>query len=177
VRLTNRRSLKPTPEKLRSSRTRKENARSTVLIEGYGSADLHLRGLGSRVKLLLGKPDSKKRGFGLREFWVYKHRGVDVSVSTKSGRVLSLFFYNQGADGHRRSPVITHKGLRPADSRSKVLRLYGQPTKSSEAFETQFGKYVREWFSYRSGVGFHFGSDKQVEIISIFSPSRGRKMQ
>jgi hypothetical protein len=142
-----------------------------VLKEGYGATELHLRQNQRAVRDLLGAPKEEKPGPGARAFWIYSDLGIDVSISTKSGRVLSLFFYRQGSDGHQQANVEIDRGVHLSDTKRKVLALYGRPYKRGEPFLLSTGEPVREWFSYQSGIGFHFGPDQRVDIVSIFSPS------
>lgn len=145
----------------------------TLLVkQGYGAPELHIRQQQQTVINFLGMPDRKRRGRHNRDFWIYDDLGMDVSISTKSGRVLSLFFYRDGADGHRQAEVKTDRGISLAETKRKVLAAYGQPNNYGAPFILSTGDRVREWFSYRSGIGFHFGPDERVDILTIFSSPR-----
>jgi hypothetical protein len=146
-----------------------------VLVPGHGALQLHLRQDGRRVSDLLGAPDKIEPGTPLREFWLYLRLGIDVSISTTSGRVLSLFFFRQGSDGHKQADIETDRGISVADSKRKVLAAYGTPYKQDESYILSTGERVKAWFSYVSGIGFHFGADERVDTISIFARVRSQR--
>jgi hypothetical protein len=144
-----------------------------LLRPGKGGDELKLGKLMPEIRRVLGPPPSVKKGPDFRIYWVYRNLGIDCMFSVRSERLLSLFLFAEGADGHTKAAqVTTDRGVLLGDKRSKVLRVYGRPDLKDESFVTADGDYVREWYSYHSGIGFHFGKDARVEMISIFAPRR-----
>jgi len=142
-----------------------------ILKEGYGSKYLHL-GMGvHRLMKEFNPPQEKRRASLRRVYWLFHSRGFDCIISAHTKRLLSIFFYARGCDGHSGAKARTLSGVTFGDAASKVRRIYGHPSKSAGGFTTQTGDYVRAWYSYRTGIGFHFGRHDNVEIISIFRPS------
>lgn len=144
-----------------------------VLTEGYGCTALHLRQGYRQILDRFGVPDQKKpASTEMRTYWLYFKVGFDCIISRKSRKLLSLFFYRDKYAGHNGAPVETTQGIRPGDTMKRVIAAYGQPQKKGGGFTTLDSTYVRKWFSYSDGIGFHFGCDDKVDIISIFSAGR-----
>lgn len=149
------------------------NQRPTIIKEGYGNRTLHVGQRASELLRRFGRPRYRKQATtASRSYWLYPQIGLECIVSRRSERVLSLFFLAQGCDGHKGANVRTQAGVRLGDSARRVRSYYGKPSKEGGGFELSSGDYVRAWYSYRQGVGFHFGRRGKLEIIAIFSPSR-----
>jgi len=140
--------------------------------EGYGSPTIHLRQPSDEVRKLLGKPEKKRKAPGAREYWIYSKLGVDVLVSRRTGRLLSIFFHRKGKGYSRTADVRTASGIAMSTNRDHVLDSYGEPYKTGGDLLLSGGEFVGSWLSYRSGIGFHFDRDGRVEVISIFSAKR-----
>jgi len=142
--------------------------------EGYGSPVLHLRQPSEEVRKLLGEPERKTKAPGARVYWIYADRGLDFLVSTRTGRLLSIFYHRKGGGYKRTAIVRTASGIVMSATRDQVLDSYGEPYKTGGDFVLSGGGYVGSWLSYRSGIGFHFDRDGRVEVVGIFSPSQNR---
>jgi hypothetical protein len=136
--------------------------------EGYGFSELHLRQSKTNLTRNFGSPDKVTRGEGQKVYWIYRKRGFDCLLSTKTGLTLSLFFFGEGIDDHCASNVVTRKGISVGDNLQEVISVYGKPYKQGGGFSTTEGEYIGHWTSHRSGVGFHFDENDNVAIISIF---------
>lgn len=130
----------------------------------------------THVRGLLGESPAIRKSTGFRIYWIYRQLGIECLFSIRSERLLSLFFFSAGVDGHiRGARVRTDRGLTFGDSKARVLRVYGKPDLAGGGFTMSDGKYVREWHSYHTGLAFGFGTSKQIEQISIFRKRRVAK--
>jgi hypothetical protein len=144
----------------------------TVLTEGYGTTELHL-GISLRLlKQHFGKPDRITKGQGARRYWIYLQKGFDCLISTKTQRILTIFFFRDGVHGHMGAKVATARGIGPSDSERKVQSIYENPYKQGGGFTLSDGDNVGTWSLHPEGVGFYFDEWKRVEMISIFVPPR-----
>lgn len=140
---------------------------SSVIYPGVGSDDLHLGQIQAEVVATLGKPESTTRKYEGQFFYNYPDLGIEVDFAHRGGRVAYLFFFRQGVRGNRQADVITDRGIRPGDTREKVLNLLGDPEEKGAPTILNSGKHFGEWFSYHAGINLQFGSDGRVDMITI----------
>jgi outer membrane protein assembly factor BamE (lipoprotein component of BamABCDE complex) len=140
---------------------------NSIIRPGAGSDEVYLGQTEKEVRAFLGKPNHVIRKFHDSYFYIYKDRGIDLDFGARGARLKIIFFYRDGCEEHTGARVITDKGIRLSESRSKVLRVYGTPNDRHDSSLFHDGFYLREWFYYSDGIQFQFGPDNKVDIISI----------
>ena len=131
--------------------------------EGYGTSELHVGMTAEEaVSALKSRPDREQIAEGTGVYLIYKRKGVEILVSGRTGKVMSLFFKSPHANVRLSSGI----GLR--SRMEAVLDAYGPPQNRGGGHPLSTGKYVGTWFSYNMGLGFHFNKGGLVTTISIF---------
>jgi hypothetical protein len=97
---------------------------------------------------------------------MYPELGFECIVSRRTGRVLSIFFH--------KAIALAGKDIFGA-SEDRVRALYSSPSREGGGFRVGDDKFFGRWFSYGSGIGFHFDEAGRVETISVFAAKRKRK--
>jgi len=143
-----------------------------VVQPGFGSAGVHLGQTEQEVKIGLGKPDRIIRKFKDSYFYIYQGKGINLDFGKRGGKLKIIFFYQEGAKNPQDTKVRTDRGVRLGESRSKVLRIYGEPDQRGDPFVLHSGDYFREWFYYTEGIQFRFNQDKKIDEISISRPKK-----
>jgi hypothetical protein len=141
---------------------------------GFGSTDVHLGQTEQEVKIYLGNPDRIIHKFKSSYFYIYEDRCVNLDFGKKGGKLKIMFFYQEGTKCFQSTKIRTDRGVKLGDSRSKVLRIYGEPDQRGDPFVLHNGDYFREWFYYIEGIQFRFSQDKKISEISISLPKRKR---
>src|SRR2546423_5344989 len=139
----------------------------TVVWPGYGTDEIRLGQRESHAKAVFGIPDERIRKYDGYYFYVYKKRGVDLDFGKRGGKLKVIFFFQKGVYEHDRAKIVTERGIRLGDSRSRVLEVYGEPDEKGESFILHTGEYFREWFYYSDGIQFRFSPKNKVDEISI----------
>jgi hypothetical protein len=137
---------------------------------GFGSECLHLGQIETEVRELLGKPESITRKHKGQFFYNYPSLGLEVDFGKSGGEVAYLFFFREGFRGNRQGPMETVHGIRPGDSKDKVLQLLGTPSKERASVQLNMGGQLEAWFQYLIGINFQFGPDDSVDMITIVAP-------
>lgn len=147
--------------------------KNLILLKGGCGFDLfHLSQTAKQLTERFGKPSRKITAFATnRSYWLFPRYGFECIISTKSNRVLSLFFHRTG-NGYLAAPVRTSRGIAPGDWAENITKEYGPPDKFREGRKLSTGEYVRSWTSYFQGVGFYCGLDSKVDVIGIFARKR-----
>jgi hypothetical protein len=145
----------------------RENQSRAIIRPADGTDEVYLRTTETEVRATLGKPDHIIRKFQDSYFYIYVDKGMDLDFGKKGGRLKIIFFYRQGCEGHKGALVVTDRGVRPGDTRSKVLKIYGPPDDQHDSTSFNDGFYLREWAYYANGIQFQFGRDHRVDIISV----------
>lgn len=133
---------------------------------GFGVEDVHLRQDASLLVERLGRPTKRHTSTPLREYWLYPDQGVECIVSTKTSRVLSIFLKAGIVTTSPRQPDLL--GL----SQQEIISRFGQPDLEGGDLTLNTGDYVGRWFSYVTGIGFHFDRQGYVETVSVFAAKR-----
>jgi hypothetical protein len=131
--------------------------------------------LGQKVEEVIeriGKPDKIVGKFPDAYFLIYRSQGIDLDFGKRGGKLKAIFFYREGVESHKGSKAKTDKGIRLGDTRSKVLKIYGEPAYKSGPSILIDGYYSRECFYYEDGIQFRFGKDNRVDDISISKPKK-----
>lgn len=139
----------------------------TVAWPGYGTEEIRLGQTESQVKEVLGRPDRRIRKHRGYYFYVYKGKGLDLDFGKRGGKLKAIFFFQKGVYEHDKAKIITDRGIRLGNLRSRVLETYGEPDQKGEAFVLHTGKAFHEWFYYFEGIQFRFSIDNKVEEVSI----------
>lgn len=143
-----------------------------TIIPGYGNEKLHLRQTASELKAKFGSPTELRRSNSFREYWIYSQYGFECIVSSRSDLVLSIFLKTASHSCGDASGMPTFG----ADEKT-VIRAYSKPAMEGGGFKTSTGTFIGRWYSYESGIGFHFDKSGHVETISIFAPKRKRSLR
>lgn len=87
----------------------------------------------------------------------------------RGGKTKYIFYFGEGVGvrGNRQADVMTDVGIKPGDTRERVLKLHGDPHKKGAPVTLSDGTRLGEWFRYRSGINFQFGQDGRVDMITI----------
>ena len=147
----------------------------TLIKQGYGLPHIHLGQFADEVSGRFGAARKVRKSSALRTYWLYPDAGFDCIISSKSKRVLSIFFHAQNGGRLQEIQVVCQKAVTFHATESEVRGAFGPPDKVGGDFTTGGGEYVPKWLSYPSGIGFYFGKDGGVETIGVFRPSRLRK--
>jgi len=139
---------------------------------GFGSAALHIGQTEEEIKSVLGKPESRTRKYKGEYYYNYPAKGVELDFGKPGGRVKRIFFFRMGVRGNRQAQVVTDAGIKPGDTRERVLGLLGDPSEQGKPVVLNSGIRFGEWFRYSSGVNFEFGEDGRLDMITITSPDR-----
>jgi len=142
-----------------------------VIKSGLGLSHIHLGQTEEQVRSVLGKPDTRIRKLKGSFYYVYNEVGMDFDFGKTAGKLKIIFFYREGSQGHRGADVITDRGIEPGSAGSKVLRLYGKPDKRGGPLSLPNGRYSGEWLSYKEGIQFELGADRNVTVISVCRPT------
>jgi hypothetical protein len=126
---------------------------------GYGLQSLHLRQSANSLKALYGPPRKRRKISELREYWLYPDYGFDCIVSKRSHRVLSLFL-------HRSQQVAPIEEF--SWHETMVKEAYCEPQQAGGGF-LMGSILVDRWFTYDAGIGFHFDTDGNVNLVAIFA--------
>jgi hypothetical protein len=137
---------------------------------GFGSGWLHLGQFEREVLERLGKPESVTRKYKGQYFYNYPSLGLEVDFGIRGGSIACLYFFREGFRGNRQSPMETVYGIRPGDSRERVLESLGQPTSEGKAVTLNMGGTLEAWFRYDIGINFQFASDDAINMITLTSP-------
>ena len=140
---------------------------TTVVWPSYGTNEIRLGQTESQAKAVLGMPDQRIRKHDGYYFYVYKKKGLDLDFGKRGGKLKVIFFFQKGIYEHDRAKIITDRGIRLGDSRSKVLRSYGAPDQKGDPFILHTGNRFSEWFYYSDGIQFRFSIENKVDEISI----------
>jgi hypothetical protein len=140
-----------------------------TITPGYGTEQLHLRQESSDLLKRFGHPAKRRKSDGFREYWLYPKDGFECIVSTRSGLVLSVFLKASSHAGDDESEPAF------GANEEAVLQAYSKPALEGGGFKTSTGTFVGRWFSYDSGIGFHFDDSGRVETIAVFAAKRRRK--
>lgn len=128
----------------------------------YGIPSLHLRQPTSHLLETCGKPSRRTKAGPLREYWLYPNFGFDCLISTKSKRILSIFF----------RPAFSLGTLEEWNWDETIVRK-NLKTPSRVGGDVDIAKtHINKWFSYDSGIGFHFEPSGRIAVISTFSAKR-----
>src|SRR6266404_3791727 len=134
---------------------------------GYGTNEIRLGQTESQAKAVLGMPDQRTRKHQGYYFYIYKKKGLDLDFGKRGGKLKVIFFFQKDVYEHDRAKIITDRGIRLGDSRSRVLEVYGEPDQRGESCILHNGDYFREWFFYSDGIQFSFSRHNKVDEISI----------
>ena len=137
-----------------------------TIIPGRGTERLHLGQTSGYLRSAFGPPGRRRKAGAFREYWVYPELGFECIVSRRSGRILSIFLHS--AHKLEGSEVF-------GASEDRIRALYSSPSLEGGEFRVDDGKFFGRWFSYDSGIGFHFDESGRVETISVFAAKRKRK--
>lgn len=140
--------------------------------DGYGTSQFRLRRSSAEVTAILGRPRKVRSAQGARVYWIYPKAGLEFLVSTRTGRLLSIFFHRRSTRHPQALDLKAADGPIFSITRGDVQTRYGAPYKFGGNFVLSSGEYVRGWMSYKSGIGFHLDRHGKVETVSIFSPVR-----
>ncbi|MBI1761185.1 MAG: hypothetical protein HYR56_07085 [Acidobacteria bacterium] len=143
-----------------------------VVRPGFGATDVHLGQTEQEVKMSLGKPDRVVRKYEDSYFYIYEDRGISLDFGKRGGKLKIVFFYQANTENQQGAKVKTDSGVQLGDSRSKVLRIYGEPDQKGDPFVLHNGDYFREWFYYLEGIQFRFSQRKKIDEISISRPKK-----
>ncbi|MGI8835349.1 MAG: hypothetical protein ACR2H4_01780 [Pyrinomonadaceae bacterium] len=149
----------------------------TVVWPGYGTAEIRLGWGESQAKAVLGAPDKRIRKHKGHYFYIYKRRGMDLDFGERGGKLKVIFFFQKGVQEHDPARIVTERGIRLGDLRSRVLEVYGKPDETGEPFTLHTGEYFREWFYYSDGIQFRFNQKNTVDEISISRRKRNRGLR
>jgi hypothetical protein len=107
------------------------------------------------------------RSENLREYWSYADLGFDCIVSQKTNRILSIFFSPT-------SPLATEiaQPLPFGCTEDQIKTQFHAPENEGGGIQMTDGTFIGRWFSYDSGIGFHFNQDGRVEKVSVFARKR-----
>jgi hypothetical protein len=139
---------------------------------GFGSQTLHIGQTEEQVQSVLGKPESRTRKYKGQYYYNYPGKGIEIDFGKPRGRAKHIFFFRKGVRGNRQARVLTDAGIRPGDTRERVLELLGDPGDRGNPVVLNSGIHFGEWFHYRSGINFQFGQDGRLDMITITSPDR-----
>ena len=136
---------------------------------GFGDEDLHLRQHTSQLLGRLGSPTKRSLSSALREYWLYPEQGIECIVSRKTSKVLSIFLKAGTAAPAQDQPDLIGLPLK------EILSRYGKPDLEGGDLTLASGDYVGRWFSYETGIGFHFDHQGRVKTVSVFATKRKRQ--
>jgi len=139
-----------------------------TIVPGRGIERLHLGQSASDLRSVFGPPKRRVKAGAFREYWLYPEAGFECIVSRRTGRILSIFFHR--ADSRDGNDLF-------GASEDRVRALYSSPSMEGGGFRVGDDKFVGRWYSYESGIGFHFDESGHVKTISVFAPKRRRKAQ
>ncbi|HEX9201955.1 MAG TPA: hypothetical protein VF865_20535 [Acidobacteriaceae bacterium] len=139
-----------------------------TIVPGRGTERLHLGQTSSDLRSAFGPPGRRRKDGSFREYWVYPDLGFECIVSRRTGRILSIFFH--------RAASFDGSDLFGA-SEERIRTLYSPPSFKGGGFRVGEDKFFGRWYSYESGIGFHFDESGHVKTISVFVPKRRRKAQ
>ncbi|SRR6266545_2385178 len=139
----------------------------TVVWPGDGTDEIRLGRGESQAKAVFGVPDKRIRKHKGHYFYIYLKRGMDLDFGKRGGKLKVIFFFQKGVHEHDRARIVTERGIRLGDLRSRVLEVYGKPDETGESFTLHTGEHFREWFYYSDGIQFRFNQKKRVDEISI----------
>jgi hypothetical protein len=152
-------------EHAQNSRVKKREI--AVVCSGYGTNEIRLGQTERQAKAVLGMPDKRIRKHKGYYFFIYLKRGMDLDFGKRGGKLKFIFFFRNGVYEHDQAKIITDRGVRLGDSRSRVLELYGEPDQMGDACILHNGNYFREWFYYSAGIQFSFSRNHKVDEISV----------
>ncbi len=138
-----------------------------VVWPGYGNDEIRLGRDESQAKAVLGVPDKRIRKHKGHYFYIYKKKGIDLDFGKRGARLKVIFFFQKGVHEHDQARIVTERGIRLGDLRSRVLEVYGKPDETGEPFTLHTGEHFREWFYYSNGIQFRFNKKNKVDEISI----------
>jgi len=141
-----------------------------TITPGYGTEQLHLRQTSSELRAKFGLPAKRWKSDEFREYWSYPKSGFECIVSTRSGLVLSVFLKAAFHTGDVASSWPTFGA-----TEESVRQTYSSPSMEGGGLPISTGAFIGRWYSYESGIGFHFDKSGRVETISVFAPKRKRK--
>jgi len=139
----------------------------TVVWTGSGTDEIRLGQGESEAKAVFGVPDERIRKHKGHYFYIYKKRGIDLDFGKRGGKLKIIFFFQKGVHEHDRARIVTERGVRLGDLRSRVLEVYGKPDETGAPFTLHTGEHFREWFYYSEGIQFRFNQKNRVDEISI----------
>ena len=143
-------------------------ADNSVIMPGYGSQTLHVGQAECEVVGALGKPESRTRKYKGQYFYNYPSRGLQVDFDQQNGeRVANLFYFRDGVGGNRQANVTTDTGIRPGDTRKKVLKLLGDSDEKGSPEILSSGARFGDRFRYRTGINLEFDEDGRVNMITV----------
>lgn len=137
---------------------------------GHGSEVLHIGQSESEIIAVLGKPESRTRKYEGEYYYNYPSRGLEFDFGERGGRVRYIFCFREGVRGNRQAAVVTDLGLKPGDTRQRVLRLMGNPQQQGTPVVFRDGTRFGDWVRYANGINFQFGEDGRVDMITITAP-------
>ena len=136
---------------------------------GFGSASLHLGQSEQEVEAVLGHRQSLTRKFAGQYFYNYPKLGLEIDFGQRGGNAKYLYFFRSGFRGNTSTEMFTTGNIRPGDSRSKVLDVFGKPQRESEAVPFM-NRSIDAWSHYDIGINFQFGPDDYINMITISCP-------
>ena len=142
-----------------------------VVRSGIGADSLHIGQTEQEVLTVLGSPESTTRKYEDQYYLNYPTQGLEIDLKEHGGRIKYLYFFRSGVRGNNGARVVTSKGIRPGDTRQRVLDLLGDPDEKGSPVDLNSGTHFGEWFRYANGINFQFGKDDRVDMITITEAS------
>ncbi len=137
-----------------------------MIVPGKSINNLRLRQPTSSLPARMGRPAKRTLTDSFREYWIYPEAGIDLMVSKRSKRVLSIFVHQP-----ENSSTDSIDSLLNA-TEQEIRERFSSPSREGKPFSTQDKSFYSHWYSYDSGLGFHFNPEGRVETISIFAAKR-----
>lgn len=135
---------------------------------GVGAAGIHIGDNREAVEKGLGKPASVSSTgvHGAKNvettYLLYPSRGIDVLL--ESGKVRSIFLYNEGVEDHKKYAGRGPSGINLGSKREEVLAALGEPSARALGLDRDL------WFRYDSGLEVVFEREGTINHLVVTAP-------